>query len=408
MNRSFEEEEVNYWPSISDMFLVFFVLALTIVASSSTMTEEGDKYALRDVWEESNRLLERQGIPTVAEPRDWDEPEDAFYSGLSARLKEAKENLEQQGSFVRTADSNNDAKAETDDSTPAKAVHVDIHELARSVGIEKWYIRRYDKLMREVNAKVNERMGSSLPPASTDKDLLQHLDKELSRLCGIQAEKPSADSQQIAEHAKLAMEQINGKLTDTDSEKLKELKQLILKKLNNGSGNGAFPSEGTTAEQLETLVGKLISVLNKTQIELKNARPVKTVIDDRILYFDTNKARPLIRKGKEAVYREALADVAASAHELIRQGHHVTIEIYGHTDDSFTEDTDGQKYNAWLGLERARAMQKEIMQQCDLSEKDVTIHAYSASYHIPTGQSKEDCRRIEVRILPTIEEPTER
>ncbi len=50
-------QDVNYWPSISDMFLVFFIMAMSIVITSSVSDEVGDKYLVDDVIREYDSLV---------------------------------------------------------------------------------------------------------------------------------------------------------------------------------------------------------------------------------------------------------------------------------------------------------------------------------------------------------------
>ncbi len=57
MSLSRKQEETNYWPSISDMFLVFFVMALAISYSKMSGTAEGEKYILEDVMLETAELV---------------------------------------------------------------------------------------------------------------------------------------------------------------------------------------------------------------------------------------------------------------------------------------------------------------------------------------------------------------
>ncbi len=49
--------DVNYWPSISDMFLVFFIMAMAIVITCSVSDEVGDKYLVDDVVKEYDSLV---------------------------------------------------------------------------------------------------------------------------------------------------------------------------------------------------------------------------------------------------------------------------------------------------------------------------------------------------------------
>lgn len=52
-------EETNYWPSISDMFLVFFVIAL---ASYAIVKDGGDSYIKEETIEEGKVLFHRMGL----------------------------------------------------------------------------------------------------------------------------------------------------------------------------------------------------------------------------------------------------------------------------------------------------------------------------------------------------------
>lgn len=54
-------EETNYWPSISDMFLAFFIIALALYAQKDFIN--ADDYIINDIVEESNLLFERAGLP---------------------------------------------------------------------------------------------------------------------------------------------------------------------------------------------------------------------------------------------------------------------------------------------------------------------------------------------------------
>lgn len=398
MNQSFDEEEVNYWPSISDMFLVFFVLALTLVATSTQLAEKGDKYAMTDVLSECNRLFAMNGMPEVTVSA---EPDDPTKEQIERQLKEIQTTLEKEAIVHRPLPRG--------DEPPTKEPYrLAIHDLARTVGIEDWHLPRYDKLMRDINGKLLTQ-GDGLGKALSDREWLQTLDTRISATAGIQPAPPAAGTTILRSHILEALSRLDKKIQgQTEDDKIiRDLIVNLREILAEGAGsNGSLPN-GTPTAQMEALVCRLVNQLDETRVELKNARPVKTVIDDRILYFETNKSIPIIRKGKEREYARAMQDVEKTAQELIDQKRHVTIEIYGHTDDSFTYDRDGKMYNAWLGLERARAMQEKIRNDCHFAGKDVTFHAYSASYHIKRGKTQADCRRIEVRILPADDEQTE-
>lgn len=55
--RSEFDEEVNYWPSVSDMFLVFFILALCIVSTMTSNLNDGEKRIFDEVVYQSNELF---------------------------------------------------------------------------------------------------------------------------------------------------------------------------------------------------------------------------------------------------------------------------------------------------------------------------------------------------------------
>ena len=56
-----KSSDVNYWPSISDMFLVFFIMAMAIVITSSSSNEIGDKYLVDDVVREYEIIVAQAG-----------------------------------------------------------------------------------------------------------------------------------------------------------------------------------------------------------------------------------------------------------------------------------------------------------------------------------------------------------
>lgn len=56
-------DEVNYWPSITDMFMAFFVIALALLSLRTSIEIEGEKYILDDVIKESNELFSRMEMP---------------------------------------------------------------------------------------------------------------------------------------------------------------------------------------------------------------------------------------------------------------------------------------------------------------------------------------------------------
>ncbi|MBE6416482.1 MAG: hypothetical protein E7032_08135 [Akkermansiaceae bacterium] len=51
-------QDFNYWPSISDMFLVFFIMAMAIVITRVGVDAEGDKFLVDDVIQEYNSLVD--------------------------------------------------------------------------------------------------------------------------------------------------------------------------------------------------------------------------------------------------------------------------------------------------------------------------------------------------------------
>lgn len=79
-------EDTNYWPSISDMFLVFFIIALGMLAFNSN--NKGDALILEFLEEESNHLFAR--FQDIEEYQlDLDAENDSKRPILAARIMQA-------------------------------------------------------------------------------------------------------------------------------------------------------------------------------------------------------------------------------------------------------------------------------------------------------------------------------
>ena len=61
MSRHTLHSEENFWPSVSDMFLALFVIALVLYASASKKAGDGDLYIPDQVVAETEELMKEIG-----------------------------------------------------------------------------------------------------------------------------------------------------------------------------------------------------------------------------------------------------------------------------------------------------------------------------------------------------------
>lgn len=146
-----KDEEINYWPSVSDMFLVFFIMALCIVSTMYSSYSDGEKEIMDEVVYQSNVLFETCKKPRYEKQKDADD--ETNRPQLAKLLMSSAQWIKNQGGAVNAIEE----PAGSDDEY--KNYRQAVLYLIRLVGdeseIEKAEVTDSARLLDFVNAHVS-------------------------------------------------------------------------------------------------------------------------------------------------------------------------------------------------------------------------------------------------------------
>ncbi len=455
MSLSRNQEETNYWPSISDMFLVFFVLAIALTSSMISGQSAGEKFIIDDVADAATELVNyvnghlEPKTPIATPPQRVGEGEygEVNTAALSERLDEAWKLIAEKIPARPLSDS---AQHEFDElrERSGKA------DYRRSIRLMYYHLgmdaaaadRHYDKMLRLVNAELRRLVEEKTPPppapptagerlaaiqkalgaaGMTDAQLQERLEAirtALAETSLVLEELPRI----IRENPKLAtrireLEQLVDKLRDklSDTSQTKEVLRQLRKSIE--QMRAELEQKDKRVRELEAKEGSLTAELKKLKQQMDKLsgehgryQISQIVMSEHDVSFDLNRTAPRI--GSTGRYDMLLDFLSARLKEA--GSCRLVVEVIGHTDSARKQNatqSESDDYNAGLGLKRAMAFIQKIKKDLaprvgDDAMERLQFQPYSASYTRPvlTQDGKEDSgtsRRVEVLVRP---EATER
>lgn len=420
MYGSYDKNETNYWPCVSDMFLVFFILALALLsvhqrnskmdlqkalAEQQTTQAHTNSITFRTVIVESNRLFRLQaGLVNKTAPSYSINDEEPSYRDQSTSTKpELASRLKQVHAWLADEQPTESEQEPIEDE---QDYGQQICAIAQAVGVAPNYIasKRYDLILQEVNTILEKRYPSAKQAyAGLDVDELKNiihaknhkieaLNKEIARL-----NNQNKDLSAQLQKAQSALNDAN--------------KQLTIYKETNGNSAELGQKVADLRQENHKLSQenqRLTSISKEQETRIKqlnkNTRLVDEVLDEKIIYFKPNETK-LLFTDKEAYTKDVIQDkILAQLNDTQYKDARLVIEIIGHTDD-----TGDDSINVELGLKRAISLKNDILQQLkqkaqasDINRISFKCFSAGSSQRLirNAGEStdawRKRCRRVEV------------
>ncbi len=359
MSLSRNQEETNYWPSISDMFLVFFVLAMAVASGKVAQISAGEKYLIEDIVIETcylveytnNHLEPESTIPAPPPCCDVDEYStrqlsdslDKVYACLRATYQPQSEQEETLSSME------NDYRQSLDDKRYKDCVKL----ISVLLGLDEK--PPTDMQLRNINEKLSgEGNGSEVERQRKQLEvLLRQMESRQEELTQCQNEK---------QELKTRVEQLENDIAKLrklliETEKIRPLMEEIDRLRQQVKGQENIIARLT--EELTKLQNEINKLrIEKTDIDIEVERRVaelikkfkeanrisKSILEEQDIAFDTGKSIPHI-KGRTN-YDKLLKELKGYLNTDSTNTY--TIEVIG-----FTDKTSGEEINAVLGLQRA-------------------------------------------------------
>lgn len=441
-------EEVNYWPSVSDMFLVFFILALCIVSTMTNNLNDGEKRIFDEVIYQSNVLFSRLELrDKYTAEMDSDTTN---YPRLAEKLMVANGRLESLKNVPYLRDDDPKEDKQEAQKNYREAVKYLFRRVAKEEDLDCADNTDSARLLDMINRRLG---GDGVLARAQQADMMR--------------EKLAANSEVDVDSLLKEYEELRSKIQSMVAaekyneldEKYNELSKNYNKLLNNSQNTAKIELEilkrrlaecvdepGLTAfSNLEKLKG-MLDAANKEIAQLKLAnleklRVSQVVLDGNTVRYETNNPIPtgdsiatMFGRGDNYVVSNQppvlLQTCSKVAEDLMKDDSlGIVIEIIGHTDGDSTEiefdfsvSEEGESWssgNAALGLKRARVMADLVAERIQALLKDkkleekklrevlerLRFRCYSAAecYPLATGTTEEDKdknRRIELLVRP--------
>lgn len=364
-----QSEEVNYWPSISDMFLVFFVMALALLAQTTRFETEGEKYIIDDVIAESNELFIRMGVEPYDKKADAQKEERPHLAG---KLLDAYAQYRQKVGLAEVAPSpytfitEQYAGNAADDEDTLPLAAEDYHVAARFIAWQMLHREvRHDPILcsqleltsETAEAEMTEKLKGFFRRVRDD-DVLRHVNICL-QTAGIGQRVDAAD-------------ELIGRLSSENNRLEQEKQQLQQEK-----EQSAAHVQQLTAEQrvLEEKVSALKVEMDETKQKLvaKDAREQHVVLDETRVRFIQNETRFAEEHTARAALDTATRQLIDCLAKNIAFSSAFAIEIIGHTDTTpngavntasrYRAAMKADDSNPKLGLLRADKVMTEIRER---------------------------------------------
>lgn len=366
MSLSRQSEEVNYWPSISDMFLVFFVMALALLAQTTRFESEGEKFILDDVIAESNELFIRMGVEAYDKVSDTLKEE---RPQLAGKLLEAyatyrgKVGMADVAPCPYTFITEQYAGNAADDDDTLRLAAEDYHVAARFIAWQMLHREvRHDPILcsqleltdETAEAEMTEKLKGFFRRVRDD-DVLRHVNICL-QTAGIGQRVDAADEQigrLSAENQRL--QQKNTALRETYAKKVKLLAD----------------EKATLDKKVHALTHEIDET--KQKLVAKDAREQHVVLDETKVRFVQNETRFAAENTAAEALDTATQQLLECLAKNVALSAGFAVEIIGHTDTTpngsvstparYRAAMKDDDSNPKLGLLRADKVMTEIRQR---------------------------------------------
>ena len=376
MSLSNHSGEINYWPSISDMFLVFFVFAFVLYINSLG----GDDYVVDHVVEEYKILCKNRGLsvqnyqgetnerdavkrPVLAKMlyevirmdrrKGEDRERELTEADLMSNEDQFKDLKEKIASFGCTGEVLKEAQEDYNAAVCLLAWYF-LQDDKYSVGREKIFGQdSKDNRAQDIMRRINYALWNSELDNNEDgkKDEMGDLNTQIANLRTELKEKDLTIKN---------IEQQNKNLNKTLDEKTKELNK--------------------RTKELDDTKKRVVEQLNEKQKAVdKNSREQRVVLNENEIRFKSgasdqfvslNKEGPLEKVSettiKAKLEEKVIGKIRNTCENLSEDYVGVMVEIIGHTDDTLSggmhaNSLENDQLNPWLGLRRAVCIKNMII-----------------------------------------------
>lgn len=398
------------------MFLVFFVMALALLAQTTRFESEGEKFILDDVIAESNELFIRMGQESYEKAQDGtEEARPVLATRLLAAYAAYQEKVGAEENLPCAFITEQYAGDAADDEDTLRLAAEDYHVAARFIAWQmlhrelqhdrmlctqlelspeaddeevteklKGFFRRVrdDDVLRHVNACL-QTAGIGIRVDSAD-ELIGHLSAENNRLAteNKRLQGSAAIIRNLTEE-KSSLEESNKRLSTEKKDAVGKVKQLseendslreTNKQLQQDKDGSAAHVQQLTAEQrvLEEKVSALKVEMDETKQKLvaKDAREQHVVLDETRVRFIQNETRFAEENTARAALDTATQQLIDCLAKNLAFSSAFAIEIIGHTDTTpngavntaarYRAAMKADESNPKLGLLRADKVMTEI------------------------------------------------
>lgn len=342
------ETNINYWPSISDIFLLLFIVSLAYSGNRSFCLDQMEKsnkeyitsttsLVQSSFLEEINRiraLFLQSKIPDVLE------------------LKEIPQKINELPTFVE--------KKCKGSYVSCKQPHID-----KSLPVE-----------RNIFLSVNYLRSSCGLVTLSEKECLGEGDAQ---------KKSNRWVWPLLEGIK----EVHRKLSTYKSQEQRTSMEAQVNSANNAKEK---------AEKIAQEVSEKLKALEERMKDYyEDFDLVAEVFTEDIIKFGLNRYKEEDMRIDVKKYKQKLKLFQNILNEQGNKNKRFILDVYGHTDETGGTNQDGIEYNVLLGFNRARSMSKKL--ERDLGyPKNIEFRSFSAGQFVAPDNSGEEKKRVEVKM----------
>lgn len=369
MSLSNHSEEINYWPSISDMFLVFFVFAFVLYINSLG----GDDYVVDHVIEEYKILCKNKGLSVQNYQGETNERDAVKRPVLAKMLYEVirmdrrkgedRERELTEADLMSNEDQFKDLKEKIASFGCTGEVLMEAQEnYNAAVCLLAWYFLQNDKYSVD-----RKKIFGQDSKDNRAQDIMRRINYALWN--------SELDNNEDGQNDEMG--DLNTQIANLRTE-LKE-KDLTIKNIEQQNKNLNKTLDERTKELDD--MKRVVEQLNEKQKAVdKNSREQRVVLDEKEIQFARGKSDQFLslnRKGKseevsettieDKLRKEVTGKIRNTCETLTEDYVGVMVEIIGHTDDTLdggrkrAVSLEGDQCNPQLGLMRAVCIKDMII-----------------------------------------------
>ncbi len=368
MSLSNHSEEINYWPSISDMFLVFFVFAFVLYINSLG----GDDYVVDHVIEEYKILCKNKGL-SVQNYQGETNKRDAVKRPVLAKMLyevirmdrrkgEDRERELTEADLMSNEDQFKDLKEKIASFGCTGEVLKEAQEdYNAAVCLLAWYFLQDDKY-----SVGRKKIFGQDSKDNRAQDIMRRINYALW----------NSELDNNGEGKNDEMGDFNTQIANLRTEL--KAKDLTIKNIEQRNKKLNETLDRRTKELNDTK--RVVKQLNEKQKAVdKNSREQRVVLDENEIRFKSGASDQFVSLNKEGPLEEVpettikaklgekvIGKICNTCENLSKDYVGVMVEIIGHTDDTLAgrrhaDSLENDQLNPWLGLRRAVCIKKMII-----------------------------------------------